>query len=241
MPDLPISGLPAVTTPQPSDVFAIVNSGITKKTTVQDVGNAVFTQISSSVILPSQTGSFSTTSSFNNYTSSINSFTQSYYQTTSSFGVTPYFGSFYHTSSIVVTALSTPTTMSLNTTDFSYGVSISGSTNDKIKFASGGYYDIQFSAQMAKTTGTTSAVYIWIRKNDVDVPWSNTGVTLAGGDNDVATPAWNWFVSSSANDYYQIMWSVVGSTNNTFITASSSSTGGGPEVPSLIVTVNRVG
>lgn len=213
MPDLPISGLPSLTTPQSTDVFAIVNGGITKKTTVQDVGNAIFNQISSSVVLPNQTGSY---------------------------GVTNYFGSFYHTSSIVATALSTPTTMSLNETDFSYGVSISGSTYDKIKFASGGYYDIQFSAQMAKNTGTTSTVYIWIRKNELDIPWSNTGVTLAGGSNDVATPAWNWLVSASAGDYCQLMWSVVGSSNNTFITASNS-IGGGPEVPSLIVTVNRVG
>jgi hypothetical protein len=213
MPDLPISGLPPLVTPESTDVFAIVNGGITKKTTVQAVGNTVFNQISSSVILPNQTGSF---------------------------GVTPYYGSFYHSSSIVATALNTPTTMSLNTTDFSYGVSISGSSNDKIKFVSGGYYDIQFSAQMAKNTGTSSTVYIWIRKNNSDVAWSNTGVTLAGGSNDVATPAWNWFVSASADDYYQIMWSVVGSSNNTFITASASG-GGGPEVPSLIVTVNRVG
>lgn len=213
MPDLPISALPSLVTPEPTDVFAIVNNSITKKTTVQAVGNAVFNQISSSVVLPNQTGSY---------------------------GVTNYFGSFYHTSSIVATALSTPTTMSLNETDFAYGVSISGSTYDKIKFASGGYYDIQFSAQMAKNTGTTSTVYIWIRKNELDIPWSNTGVTLAGGSNDVATPAWNWFVSASAGDYCQLMWSVVGSSNNTFITASNS-IGGGPEVPSLIVTVNRVG
>ena len=190
MPDLPISGLPALAIPLAADVFPIVNGGITKKTTVQNLGSTIFNQISSSVILPNQTGSFAPTS---------------------------YYGSFYHTQNIVASALSTPTTMSLNTTDFSSGISISGSTFDKIKFASGGFYDIQFSAQLAKSTGTTSNVYIWIRKNNIDVPWSNTGVTLAGGSNDVATPAWNWFVSASAG------------------------IGGGPEVPSLIVTVNRVG
>lgn len=224
MPNLPISALPELLSPDPADVFAIVNNSITKKTTVQSVGNAVYNQISPSLVT----------------TSSFNTFIQSYNNATSSFGVTPYYGSFYHTSSIIATALSTPTTMSLNTTDFSYGVNISGSSKDKIKFASGGYYDIQFSAQMNKSTGTTATVYIWLKKNGNDVSWSNTGVTLAGGINDVATPAWNWFVSSSTNDYYQIMWSVVGSSNNVFITASSS-VGGGPEVPSLIVTVNRVG
>jgi len=213
MPDLPISGLPALAIPLAADVFPIVNGGVTKKTTVQNLGSTVFNQISSSVILPSQTGSFAPTS---------------------------YYGSFYHTQNIIAGALSTPATMSLNTTDFSSGISISGSTFDKIKFASGGFYDIQFSAQLAKSTGTTSNVYIWIRKNNIDVPWSNTGVTLAGGSNDVATPAWNWFVSAAPNDYYQIMWSVVGASNNAFVSASAG-LGGGPEVPSLIVTVNRVG
>ena len=72
MPDLPISGLPILTTPEPTDVFAIVNNSVTKKTTVQAVGNAVFNQISSSVVLTSQSSSFASSTTFNNYTQSIN-------------------------------------------------------------------------------------------------------------------------------------------------------------------------
>ena len=118
MPDLPISGLPSLTTPEPSDLFAVVNNSITKKTTLQAVGDAVFTQISSSIV---STGSF-------------NSFTQSYYNTTGSFGVTSYYGSFYHTASMLNPVPGTVNTMSLSTTDLSNGVVISGSIKDKIKF-----------------------------------------------------------------------------------------------------------
>ena len=50
MPDLPISGLPELLSPTSTDVFAIVNGGITKKTTVQSVSTAVNTIISSSCI-----------------------------------------------------------------------------------------------------------------------------------------------------------------------------------------------
>lgn len=209
MPDLPISGLPTLTTPEPTDVFAIVNNSVTKKTTVQAVGNAVFNQISSSVALTSQT---------------------------SSFGVTSYYGSFLHTASISLSVTSASYSASFNTTDFAYGVSISGSNQDKIKVANSGVYNIQFSAQFDKTNSSNATVYVWLRKNGTDIPVSNTGLTLGGGANDSAVAAWNFFVSASANDYYQLMFAATG--NNTRVLYTTPSLG--PAVPSIILTVNRV-
>ena len=212
MPDLPISALPSLVTPEPTDVFAIVNNSITKKTTVQAVGNAVFNQISSSVILPSQTGSF---------------------------GVTSYYGSFYHTASMLNTVPGTPNTMSLSTTDLSNGVTISGSINDKIKFLNSGIYDVQFSAQLDKTSaGADFIIYIWIRQNDLDVPISNTAVTTLGGSNAKTVASWNWFVSASAGDYVQLMWASDASDARIQYNAYPTY---GPAVPSLIVTADRVG
>jgi len=249
MPDLPISGLPSLTTPEPTDVFAIVNNSVTKKTTVQAVGNAVFNQISSSVVLTSQTGSFASNTAFNNYTQSINnatssftttssfnSFTSSYNNATGSFGVTPYYGSFLHTASIVLSVTSASYSASFNTTDFAYGVSISGSNQDKIKIANAGVYNIQFSAQFDKTNSANATVYVWLRKNGTDIPISNTGLTLGGGANDSAVAAWNFFVSASANDYYQLMFAATDNNARVLYTTPPV----GPAVPSLILTVNRV-
>ena len=229
MPDLPISGLPSLITPEPSDVFAIVNGGITKKTTVQAVGSAVFNQISSSVVLTSQSSSFASSTTFNNYTQSINN-------ATSSFGGTPYYGSFFHTSSISLSVTNASYSASFNTTDFAYGVSISGSNQDKIKVANSGVYNIQFSAQFDKTNSSNATVYVWLRKNGTDVPISNTGLTLGGGANDSAVAAWNFFVSASANDYYQLMFAATGNNTRVLYTIPPF----GPAVPSLILTVNRV-
>lgn len=212
MPDLPISGLPALATPTSTDVFPIVNSGITKKTTVQDLGTTIFNQISSSVVLPNQTGSF---------------------------GVTNYYGSFYHTASMLNTVPGTPNTMSISTTDLSSGIVISGSINDKIKFINSGVYDLQFSAQLDKTSaGADFIIYIWIRQNELDVPISNTAVTTLGGSNAKTVAAWNWFVSASANDYVQIMWASDAADARIQYNASPLY---GPAVPSLIVTADRVG
>lgn len=212
MPDLPISGLPSLTTPEPSDVFAIVNNSITKKTTVQAVGNSVFNQISSSVILPSQTGSF---------------------------GITNYYGSFYHTASMLNLVPGTSNTMSLSTTDISSGVIISGSINDKIKFLNSGIYNVQFSAQLDKTAaGPDFVIYIWIKQNNNDIPISNTAVTTLGGSNAKTVAAWNWFINASAGDYVQLMWA---SAQSDARIQYNSSPAYGPAVPSLIVTANRVG
>ena len=229
MPDLPISGLPTLTTPEPTDVFAIVNNSVTKKTTVQAVGNAVFNQISSSVVLTSQSSSFASSTTFNNYTQSINN-------ATGSFGVTSYYGSFLHTASIILSVTSASYSASFNTTDFAYGVSISGSNQDKIKVANSGVYNIQFSAQFDKTNSANATVYVWLRKNGTDIPISNTGLTLGGGANDSAVAAWNFFVSASANDYYQLMFAATDNNARVLYTTPPL----GPAVPSLILTVNRV-
>jgi hypothetical protein len=221
MPNLPISGLPSLATPEPSDVFAIVNNGVTKKTTVQSVGTAVFTQISSSLVS----------------TSSFNSFTSSYNNATGSFGVTSYYGSFFHTASIVLSVASASYSASFSTTDFAYGVSISGSNNDKIKIANAGVYNIQFSAQLDKTNSSNATVYIWLRKNNIDVPISNTGVAIFGGANEALVAAWNFFVSASANDYYQLMFAA---TDNNIRVLYSATPSFGPAIPSLILTVNRI-
>lgn len=229
MPNLPISGLPSLATPEPSDVFAIVNAGVTKKTTVQSVGDAVFNQISSSVVLTSQSSSFTTNTTFN-------SFTASYNNTTGSFGVTPYYGSFLHTASIALSVTSASYSASFNTTDFASGVSISGSNQDKIKIANTGVYNIQFSVQLDKTNSANSTVYVWLRKNDVDIPISNTGVAIFGGANEALVAAWNFFVSASVNDYYQLMFAATN--DNVQILYNIPPLG--PAVPSIILTVNRV-
>ena len=214
MPDLPISSLPVLTIPDSADVFPIVNSGITKKTTVQGLGSTIFNQISSSVILPSQTGSFAPTA---------------------------YYGSFYHTASMLNPGVSTINSMSLSTTDFASGVSISGSNGQKnmVKIANSGFYNLQFSAQVDRTSGgTANDIYIWLRKNGIDVPISNTTFTIGSSVADQGVAAWNWFLSASANDQYQIMWAAADTNTRIHYDQSPLS---GPAIPSLIVTVNRVG
>jgi len=217
MPNLPISQLPTASALTGPELFASVQGGVTKQTTLDNI----FDGISGSVVLPSQTGSFVTTSSFNSYTSSV----QSYYL------------SAYHTASMTAPVVDTGYTMSFSTTDFSYGISISGSGKNLIKIDNTGIYDIQFSAQLDKTTSTNATVYIWLAKNGSNVSDSNTGVTLGGGANDSAVAAWNFYVSASAGDYYELRY---GATRDNTRILYNPSPSVGPAIPSVILTVGRI-
>lgn len=195
----------------------------------------------STTITGSLQGNASTATSASYALSASFSQTASYWLGSSNYTTTAYLSA-YHTASLVVPVVNTPCTMSYSTTDFSFGgISISGSYSDKIKIGTTGVYNIQFSAQTNKTTGTASNINIWLAKNGTEIPFSNTGVTLAGGANDVAIPAWNFYVSASAGDYYQLIFAA--SQTNTLIEyrPSGSATSAGPAIPSVILTVNRVG
>ena len=148
------------------------------------------------------------------------------------------YGSFYDTT-IQTNVASTARSMSLNTTDITNGVSISGSTNPfntYIKVANAGVYDIQFSAQVDKTDSGTDEIWIWIRKNGTNISDSATSVQLQGnGAHYVA--AWNFFVNAAANDYFQLMWY---SPDANVRLHAEAGFGVVPGIPSLIVTANRV-
>jgi len=149
------------------------------------------------------------------------------------------YGSFYDTTTQTNPVGNIPRSMSFNTTDITNGVSISGSTspyNTYIKTENPGVYDIQFSAQIDKTDSGTDEIVIWLRKNGSDLTDTATTITL-NGNNDKQVAAWNWFVNSAANDYYQIIWY---SADTNLRLLAETAGGGHPGIPSVILTVNRV-
>jgi hypothetical protein len=149
------------------------------------------------------------------------------------------YGSFYDTTTQINPVANAANSMSFNETAITNGVSISGSTNPfntYIKTENAGVYNLQFSAQLDKTDSGTDSIDIWIRKNGIDLLDTGTTVTLTG-NNDKSVAAWNWFVQSAANDYYQIIWSSADTDMRLLAEVSSIVH---PGIPSVIATVNRV-
>ena len=139
----------------------------------------------------------------------------------------------YNSSSITPTA-NVSASVPLPSIDLYNNISIvSGS---RITFDKAGVYDIQFSAQAVKSTGTNVTILIWIKKNGSDVAWTNTEYILDGNANDEKVLAWNWMVSAVKGDYYEIAY--VADTSTLTWQAKTGVTG--PDIPSWIVTVGSV-
>jgi hypothetical protein len=106
------------------------------------------------------------------------------------------------------TTANVATLMTLNTTDFNNGVSISSS---KITVATAGIYNLQFSAQFVNTDPNIQDVYIWLKQSGVDISGSTGFVSIPsrhGGTDGHAIVGWNYFLSMTAGQYIEIYWSV---------------------------------
>lgn len=156
---------------------------------------------------------------------------------------TPY-GSFYDTTIQSATLPNTAYAMKLNSSDSPYtsGVVITNNAQGnptRILVKQTGIYNLQFSAQLQRSSGTNSQVVdIWLRKNDNtgDLANTNTHVEMQGTLNYLVT-AWNFFVSLNANDFVELMWATTSTTIQLYYDAPSSPH---PATPSLIVTMNKV-
>lgn len=122
----------------------------------------------------------------------------------------------------------TATLMTLNTTDFSNGVSIASS---QITVANAGIYNLQFSAQFQNTDTAFQDVYIWLRQNGVNIPGSTGFISIPNrhaGTDGHSIVGWNYFLSMAATDYVEIYWSVP----NIAVTIQHLAASGSPTKPS---------
>jgi hypothetical protein len=127
--------------------------------------------------------------------------------------------------------------MNFETTDISEGVSIA--SNSRITLANAGTYNIQFSVQVDRVSGSgTDTVHIWLKKNGTNVDKSAGAITVSGGAAEAKTiAAWNYVVNAAANDYYELVWE---STDSNIQLINQAATGNIPSTPSIILTVTQV-
>jgi hypothetical protein len=111
-----------------------------------------------------------------------------------------------------------------------------GVPTSKIFVNETGVYNFQFSAQLDKSGGGASAVYIWPRINGVNVPDSATKIVIDGPNNEIV-PAWNFVLVMEAGDYFELAWQ---SSDVDVIIPYVTPTGNIPGIPSIILTVNWV-
>lgn len=151
-------------------------------------------------------------------------------------GLVPFYGSFYDTTTQTNASGNAVNKFRYNTTAEANGVTIvSGSL---IQVANSGVYNLQFSAQLEKSNASSEDVFIWLSKNNVNVPDSNTALTIKGaGERLVAS--WNWFLTMDRNEHSEIRWHSTDTTMR-ILYSGAANLPTRPAIPSVILTVNRV-
>lgn len=145
-------------------------------------------------------------------------------------------GSFYLTTQQTIPVINTACAIPFSNTVVSNQVVI-GTTTSHIVTNVAGYYNFQFSAQMAKTSGSTMSAWIWPRVNGVDIPDSNNKLQLTGSGSSEVVAAWNFVLPMNAGDYFQLMWAA---DNVNVILEANAANSFSPAIPPVILTATFV-
>lgn len=119
---------------------------------------------------------------------------------------------------------------------------ITSTSYPKITVAQAGRYNLQFSAQFANSSATPYDVDVWLTKNDVNEPYTNSQLTVPGKHGSVnghVLAAWNLFIDMQAGDYVELVWRTENS--SVFIEYIGEQTNPlRPAIPSVIATMSFV-
>ena len=149
------------------------------------------------------------------------------------------FGSFYDTTTVSLPRYQA-TPVPLNTTDFANGIYIENGS--EVTFSVSGRFNILFSSQLEKGDAGTDLVSVWLRKNGVNVPWTNSDVVItSSGANSRHLVALNFFVEASVGDYFELMMTSTTSNQMMIRSVGTQANPDRPEIPGTILTVSQVG
>lgn len=150
-------------------------------------------------------------------------------------------GFFYHNSSQTAAVRDTGYPMRFGFTDPSItsGFSIVNDGNGhptEITPTIGGRFNLSFSAQVLKPSGSEHIIDTWLRVDGVDIPSSNASVTLKANSNNVLVSR-SFFVNLDNGSSLQIMWAV---DDVSILLQYSGANGVHPATPSSVAMLNQI-
>ena len=150
------------------------------------------------------------------------------------------FGAFQSLVDQPIASANTAYAMTLDTTDFSNGVTTSNSS--RINVTNAGLYNLQWSGQFVNTDTQIHDASVWLRVNGTNLTGSTGLISVPnshGGVNGHSIVGWNYFLELAQNDYVELYWSATNtSISLQHFAAQTSPTR--PSTASLIVTMTFV-
>jgi hypothetical protein len=148
------------------------------------------------------------------------------------------YGAFQSLVDQTVATANTAYAMTMDTTDYSNGITLSNSSRLNVKNT--GVYNFQWSGQFENTDSQDHDVRAWIKVNGTNLTGSTGFFAIPskhGSVNGHGLTGWNYFLSLNANDYIELWWE----TDNTSVSLQAYAAGTNyPSTASLITTMNYI-
>lgn len=158
------------------------------------------------------------------------------------FGNPGYWGSFWDTTSQVAALANTAYPIKLRDVDTaSRGIKII--SNERITFDHPGIYSITFSIQFSSTDSSIHDINVWLRKNGVDVPASDSRFSITerhGSVDGNLIGTVNFVLGLSTNDYLELIWATSNVAAYIHAEVAQTSPLAHPSIPGIICTVVQV-
>lgn len=147
-----------------------------------------------------------------------------------------YYGSFARTTDLTPALTNTPYAIEFNATNISNGVTI-GAIPSRIIVQHSGYYEFDVSFQLSSSNSSAKKVYMWFRKNGVDVP-NTLLVRSLESSSAIAVQSRSIDLSLNAGDYIELIWAA----DSTAVMLDARAPIGfvAPSAPSVFLTVDQV-
>lgn len=145
-----------------------------------------------------------------------------------------FYGKFLSTQNQTPALANTAYAVTFNTTDITSGFVLEN--NSRIKALNAGLYSFDFRLQITSTNANQKNIWIWARKNGVDVPNSATKVSITGNAVEVV-PSWDFVYSFVIGDYFELMYAV---DDTGLLINAPAATAFAPSTPSAVLKVKQV-
>ena len=163
--------------------------------------------------------------------------------TTGVIGVKPtpaprlYYGTFRDTTTKTIAVINTAYPITFNTTSDASGIAL-GTPTSRIVVSNSGRYQIEFSAQLVSASASTKNVWIWYRKNGIDVPNSTRQITTSGAST-YTIASWNYTDTLLVNDYIELCWASDSTAVSMVPTAASAFYPAGSSIKVTLSQINQ--
>jgi hypothetical protein len=145
-------------------------------------------------------------------------------------------GLFFNTADQTFGATNTAYPVVFNQTYLNNAVALRSGSTSEIEVTIGGIYNFQYSGQLLSTSASAKTVFLWIKRNDVNVGYSTHAYTLTG-NNEYAEVNWNFNIDLAAGEYLELEISV--SDTNVRLDAVAP-TSPHPGISSSVMSVNFI-